>query len=61
MNKSVSLFGAPLSLPQINAAAAVRDYYVHPTTSMLTNYNNICILYIPDLIITHINSYIIFF
>ena len=34
MNKSVSLFGAPLSLPQINAAAAVRDYYVHPTTSM---------------------------
>jgi len=27
----VSLFGAPLSLPQINAAAAVRDYYVQPT------------------------------
>jgi hypothetical protein len=27
---AVSLFGQPLTLPQINAAAAVRDYYVQP-------------------------------
>jgi len=32
----VSLFGAPLSLPQINAAAAVRDYYVQPTNNYAT-------------------------